>query len=531
MRVALRRPSTFRIKMVWGAGGLGLAIWLLMAWNGPPNQAGALLFRFLAAVGFAGCVGAGVFLAADSVSREKREGTLGFLFLTDLRAHDVLFGKLAACSLVPACALVAIFPSLALSYLVGGVNLGEFWRMILAQINSLFFALAVTTLGSTLCFRQRSAYLCAMVLLLAAGVGLPFGLGRALAFAGFKSPFGGPFDAFVASYAGVYGAWPARFWGSLLFSHAAAWTSLLGAAVLLGRCWRRLEDFSGNKGNKGAFSAARGFSFRRTPSGGGPVGVAEPLEWLSDRQGAPSAAYWLAPAASLAAFWILTGAPTPQLAAILALVGIHALFKAGLGAGAAGFFLAQKNAGSFELLLGTPLTVREITLGRLKSFRRQFAKPVSVLVGIDVFLAAVFAVRGDNAESILLGANAAFLCLDIFVAFWAGSWQGLKNQTLPWAIVHTAFQMLVLPTLLIGAGLVLFSKGSVAERVALAALIYGANNALLLVLCRDKVERYFRELALRQFGEKLPTIESDWSAMNWEEEENRAAAVPAEFGA
>ena len=42
------------------------------------------------------CLLSGVWFTADCLSEEKREGTLGLLFLTDLKGYDVVFGKLVA---------------------------------------------------------------------------------------------------------------------------------------------------------------------------------------------------------------------------------------------------------------------------------------------------------------------------------------------------------------------------------------------------------------------------------------------------
>ena len=44
------------------------------------------------------CLLSGVWFTADCLSEEKREGTLGLLFLTDLKGYDVVLGKLVATS-------------------------------------------------------------------------------------------------------------------------------------------------------------------------------------------------------------------------------------------------------------------------------------------------------------------------------------------------------------------------------------------------------------------------------------------------
>jgi hypothetical protein len=85
----------------------------------------------------------GVVLTADCLSRERREGTLGFLFLTDLTGWDVVAGKLVALALVPFQAVLAVFPVAALSVFLGGVTYGEFWRVLLVVLLGLWMSLAV----------------------------------------------------------------------------------------------------------------------------------------------------------------------------------------------------------------------------------------------------------------------------------------------------------------------------------------------------------------------------------------------------
>src|SRR5256885_5281345 len=64
------------------------------------------LFRALFGFAFVYCLFIGARLTADCLSEEKREGTLGLLFLTDLKGYDVVFGKLAATSVNSIYALV-----------------------------------------------------------------------------------------------------------------------------------------------------------------------------------------------------------------------------------------------------------------------------------------------------------------------------------------------------------------------------------------------------------------------------------------
>src|SRR5262249_30752973 len=120
---------------------------------------GQMLFMGTSVLGFAFSLLAGVFLTADCLCSERREGTLGLLFLTDLRGFDVVLGKLVANSVTAAYALLAIVPMLGMPLLMGGTTLGEFGRMVLVLAVTLALSLAAGMLASALCEETRNAML------------------------------------------------------------------------------------------------------------------------------------------------------------------------------------------------------------------------------------------------------------------------------------------------------------------------------------------------------------------------------------
>src|SRR6267154_2528052 len=103
----------------------------------PTPGFGAVLFGILTWISLGAALSAGLFFTSDCLSEEKRDGTLGFLFLTDLRGYDVVLGKLLATSLRGFYALLAVFPILAITLLLGGVTGEEFWKAMLALINAM----------------------------------------------------------------------------------------------------------------------------------------------------------------------------------------------------------------------------------------------------------------------------------------------------------------------------------------------------------------------------------------------------------
>ena len=118
------------------AVGLCCLLWVWLA-RGRANL-GNPLFTILTDYPFGLCLLAGVFLTADCLSEEKREGTLGLLFLTDLKGYDVVLGKFIARSLPALYGLLALLPLIGIPLLLGGVTGSEFWRMALALVNALF---------------------------------------------------------------------------------------------------------------------------------------------------------------------------------------------------------------------------------------------------------------------------------------------------------------------------------------------------------------------------------------------------------
>src|ERR1044071_7211439 len=115
LRVAARRPLTFWLR--WAAALGCLLLWAVLGSANhrlSTSQLSQLIFTAFGIVAFGFTLLCGVFLTSDCLSEEKREGTLGLLFLTDLKGFDVVAGKLAATSLHVVFALLAIFPIMAI---------------------------------------------------------------------------------------------------------------------------------------------------------------------------------------------------------------------------------------------------------------------------------------------------------------------------------------------------------------------------------------------------------------------------------
>src|SRR6478736_1034059 len=136
LRLAARRPGTYWMRF-WAAfvfAAICLGMLIATRRSQSPAALGKMMFTVLTWSTFACCLMAGIRFTADSLSEEKREGTLGLLFLTNLRGYDVILGKLIGTSVRSVNGLLAIFPILGLPLLMGGVTRGEFWRVLLTLL-------------------------------------------------------------------------------------------------------------------------------------------------------------------------------------------------------------------------------------------------------------------------------------------------------------------------------------------------------------------------------------------------------------
>ena len=86
LRVAARRGSTYWQRAGAAVGVILIGTWLYLVMESqPPQRLSTYLFGALTAGALFYALLGGVRATADCLSREKREGTLGLLFLTDLK--------------------------------------------------------------------------------------------------------------------------------------------------------------------------------------------------------------------------------------------------------------------------------------------------------------------------------------------------------------------------------------------------------------------------------------------------------------
>src|SRR5207244_10955209 len=96
--------------------------------------------------------------------RERREGTLGILFLTPLTARAIIVGKGLIHSLRALTMVLAALPVLAIPFLLGGVTWREGLMALLLDLSSVSLALAAGLMASAYCRQWNRALFFAEVL-------------------------------------------------------------------------------------------------------------------------------------------------------------------------------------------------------------------------------------------------------------------------------------------------------------------------------------------------------------------------------
>ncbi len=469
LRVAARRPFTY-----WGRAAAGLVAVAVIGWlalvdrGGTSQDVGRQLFAVGSSLAFFFALAAGPSFTADSISGERREGTLGLLFLTDLKGRDIAVGKLLATSLGCASYLMASVPVLGVALLLGGVGAGEGVRVVLVLANTLLFSLSAGLLASILSTTSRGASGVASLLVVggtggvpAAGMLLLWVFGQWDGSAGmaewwmehvFLPPsVAAPMvTAFEGSYRGAKGA--ASFLGGMVFTHVLAWVFFGLTAWRLPRIWQ----------DTGRDRAARPGGMSGT--GADPEASAvrrlrldlSPFVWLAERWPWRRRLVWVFLSGAAAVFVTLgmlfgddwLDAPGYLVTSLL----LHLVMKYWIASEAPRQFFEDRRNGAMELMLGTPLTVEEIVRGRFLALQRQFLGPIVVVTAADfVALLASQGVSGDgdSGEWMLLWlSRMVLLWVDAVALAWTGMWIGLVghgNRTtgaafsrvvlLPWLVV------------------------------------------------------------------------------------------------
>ncbi len=524
LRVAARRRPTYWARV--GTAAFALVIFGSFVGIYQMEQSGMVfgtslgyvLFEVFSWLSFAAVCTAGVFLTADSLSEEKREGTLGLLFLTDLRGHDVVLGKLVSHSVVATYALLAALPIVGLSFFMGGVTGGEFVRLVLVLLNTLFFSLTAGVLVSAVSVdgqqsMTRCAALCALFIIVLPVVDWALADWKSATFQvcwSLASP------GFAMSEA--RSLFLGDFWTAMAVVHGIGWGFLVAACLLAPRHWQdkaRSQSGPASRSQRMRFGSATKRVRLRV------LWLAEnPVRWLAGRDLWMGRFLWIALLAMalggvLLSVWsndrdVYLGVGNGVTGLLLLLMNLW------VAALACRFFAEAMRTGTIELLLVTPLPPRQIILGQWWALCRTFVRPVLVLMLCEAAFAAwqiqnmaqqhpemwpdsIIHLSITHAGNIVAGASG------LVAVAWFGMWMGLRSRKPNHAILKTLVLVQVLPWLGLMIGLIVLQLASnnwgggfsywFSQLVMLVVAV--AIDIAFIIVARRRLLRELREVAAR----------------------------------
>jgi ABC-type transport system involved in cytochrome c biogenesis permease component len=524
LRAESRHPINYGLR-VSGAAVLMLAC--LIIWSGQQRLSigdGARLFSGLNATMLVGIWLFAPLLSADCISGEKREGTLGLLFLTPLKARDIVLAKMMTHALRALTLVAAAVPVLIIPVLLGGVSGLDALRAVLLDLGALILALSAGVLASALSREWLRAMLAALFLsfssaFLVVSVHAFFRVSQVLSLARLPNR---PDYFFALFWEYIWSRWGRiPFWRQATFAGSNRWNlgvssadsmavwlaggllavALLAAGLVILVAARRihltwqeqtlsrrqqwlLKTFCTPRFWQSMFRRKMRASLERNPIG-----------WLQQRTWSARLTKW----GWLLVMVIVECVVLVDYSSYTTLRWQSWLVNAlamGMAFSAVGSFRLERQSGALELLLVTPMTAQQIIRGRLLGIWWQFLPVVAFLLIYNWLLLEDFGSRRGPVYttnvSFYLGAYTIGLAVKYFSMPLIGLYFSMRRMNFIAAWLLACVTGLLLPValglplgILFGLGLGVFVwAGYLIRLVWYVFLGLLAYHALMRILTR-----------------------------------------------
>ncbi|HWF18508.1 MAG TPA: ABC transporter permease subunit, partial [Verrucomicrobiae bacterium] len=453
LRTQARLGFTYLVRVL-GATALICACFWFGIVNGFTPKVGPYLFGCLNTTLVVAIWIFAPLICADCISRERREGTVGLLFLTPLKAREIVLAKGLVHGLRSMTLLLAVLPVMTISFLVGGVTWRQALLSGLVNFSCICWALAAGLLASSISKSWLRSMLLSFGLAGCFSVALMIFTGWRVIYAVRSDPaFILPFPYYgwrlqnAMNYNYLQAALPVgffsitdleNFWGimfgSLTHSTQRAWlreecevaiisvmvlvVAVLIAAWNLRRRWqeeppsaRRLwmqEKFCTPVVGVGFFHRWLRRKLERNPIG-----------WLEQRKWTGRLVTWGWLAVMISFYSAVLSAPNAW--GLLGMVqGLLAWMLVGIMASSAsGSFQRERESRVLELLLVSPMSAGQIISGRLRGLWGQFVPTFALLLFVWWILQEGAWPRRDFNFSMIPYFCGAFLTLPVIGLYYS----------------------------------------------------------------------------------------------------------------
>jgi hypothetical protein len=424
LRAESRRSSNYWLR-VFGATVVIIVFTTFMLTSDLDQTGlGAAMFRTLETTLYFVFLAVVPLMTADCVSQEKREGTLGLLFLTPLRVVDVILAKSAAQAVRALTLLLAALPVLVLPFVVGGVSAYAAERAVLQVGTVVLTGIAAGIYASC---RGGSTI---QVMVMAEGCGLLLAglaaLGTTLLSIPMRLLFWPSLSASfrMLGWAIASSLWPIGLFGLVLRASTLRLQQTWHEDAAAPEQPRWVKLFSTSDFWQAVFRWNKGRTLDRNP-----------MAWLQEYSWTARLTKWgwflLVVAAELAV--------SPDWDSIR-VADAQCIFAAVLGLGVAfsavGSFRRERQTGLLEVLLVTPLSAAQLLRGRLWGIFCHYFPSLAVLMAwwaaIQLMerqgyqpslLISIFPSPLAFVAVSVLGLYLSLRKLNFFVA-WLASWVG-----------------------------------------------------------------------------------------------------------
>src|SRR6266850_252259 len=458
LRVAARNRETYwsRSGVVLGLGLLWIPGWL--GTFGTATELNTFVFNGMLWVGFGvSCVA--FLFTADAISRERREGTLGLLFLSRVRVADVLLGKLGSSGFKGICMLAAFLPMLMIPVLAGGVTGGEALREGLVLLNTFWFSLCAGLWASARSAEgfkaiKKACLLVGFIALAPLIWNYLYNPSQMPSAALHIFDFASPLVTLIVARGFYYKGSEWMFWVSLAAVQLLGWLLLLFAGIHLRHSLRESDKIATNRAPKNRTAENL---FNEAPS---PDSVSwsakkrnrffdadgNPVAWLVQNQRGILTTLWIAAAIEVlyfASLWaVFRGMFTlgwPSVIGWVVWFAASASTDALFARAGSRFFYESKRSGQLETLITTPLGPRGVAEGQWSALKKLLAWPVAVGIGAmlldeDISLITEIGQPGGYSPGwvtqcfITWGIDIAVSILGILAVCWFGMLFALKGK-------------------------------------------------------------------------------------------------------